>query len=74
MEWGTNMKRFLHIVLSLPISSAEAERGFSTLKYIRGTHRSRSTPKNLDAIMHIKLNGPDDLDYFAAAKYAKKVD
>lgn len=72
ISWGQNIKRLLHIVLSIPISSAEAERGFSSLKYIRDTHRSRLMPKNLDAILRIKINGPDDLHHFAAEKYAKK--
>lgn len=72
ISWGPSIKRLLHIVLSLPVSSAEAERGFSTLKYIRDTHRNRLTPKNLDAMMRIKLNGPDELNHFAAEKYAKK--
>lgn len=71
ISWGLNIKRLLQIVLSIPISSAEAERGFSTLKYIRDTHRARLTPKNLDAMMRIKINGPDELHHFAAAKYAK---
>lgn len=38
------------------------ERGLSTLKYIRDTCRARLTPKNLDAILRIKINGPDELD------------
>lgn len=71
-EWEPCIKRLLHIVLSLPISSAEAERGFSTLKYIRDDHRNRLTPKNMDAIMRLKINGPDDLANFPAEKYAKK--
>lgn len=72
ISWGSNIKRLLHIVLSIPISSAEAERGFSILKYIRDSHRTRLTPQNLDAIMRIKINGPDNLDFFPAARYAKK--
>lgn len=72
IDWSSNIKRLIYTVLAIPISSAEAERGFSSLKYIRDTHRSRLTPTNLDAIMRIKLNGPDELDYFAAAKYARK--
>lgn len=72
ISWGSNIKRMLQIVLSIPISSAEAERGFSMLKYLRDAHRARLTPKNLDAMMRIKVNGPDDLSNFAAAKYAKK--
>lgn len=72
IEWHDDVKRLLFCVLSLPISSAEAERGFSTLKYIRDTHRNRLTPESLDATLRIKLNGPDELEYFAAAKYALK--
>lgn len=71
VEWQPCIKRLVYIVLSLPISSAEAERGFSTLKYIRDDHRNRLTPKNMDAIMRLKLNGPDDLANFSAEKYAK---
>lgn len=70
--WGQEIKRLVQTVLSIPISSAEAERGFSTLKYVEDTRRRRLTPQNLDAIMRIKLNGPDELDHFAAAKYADK--
>lgn len=71
IEWGSDIRRLLFTVLAIPISSAEAERGFSSLKYIRDAHRSRLTPVNLDAIMRIKLNGPDELSYFAATKYAQ---
>lgn len=70
--WGTEIKWLVQTILSLPISSAEVKRGFSTLKYLRGSRRSRLVPRNLDAIMRIKLNGPDDLDYFTSAKYADK--
>lgn len=69
--WGDSIKRLLYTVIAIPISSAEAERGFSALKYIRDAHRSRLTPQSLDAIMGIKLNGPDELDFFAASKYVR---
>lgn len=72
LSWGSNIKRLLHIVLSVPVSSAEAERGFSILKYIRDMHRTRLTPKNLDALLRIKINGPDDFNHFVAEKYAKQ--
>lgn len=39
-DWKPCVKRLVYIILSLPISSAEAERGFSTLKYIRDDHRN----------------------------------
>lgn len=70
--WDTEIKRLVQTVLSIPISSAEAERGFSTMKYLRDSRRNRLVPKTLDAMMRIKLNGPDELDYFPAARYADK--
>lgn len=40
--WGENIKWLVQTILSLLISSAEAERGFSFLKYVRGSRRSRA--------------------------------
>lgn len=54
LVWNDDIKRLLFCVLSLPISSAEAERGVSTLKYIRDSQRNRLTPENLDAALRIK--------------------
>lgn len=72
VSWGLCGKRLVQTNLAIPISSAEAERGFSVLKYIRDDHRSRLTPENLDYILRIKLNGPDDIVDFQAEKYAKR--
>ena len=44
--------------LSLPVSNAECERGFSALKRTKTTLRNRLSTKSLDAILHITLNGP----------------
>ena len=44
--------------LSLPVSNAECERGFSALKRTKTTLRNRLTTKSLDALLHITLNGP----------------
>lgn len=35
ISWGSCTKRLVHTVFSIPVSSAEAERGFSILKYVR---------------------------------------
>lgn len=35
IDWGTEIKQLVRTVLSLPISSAEAEKGFSTLDYLQ---------------------------------------
>lgn len=72
ISWGVCMKRLVQTVLAIPISSAGAERGFSVLKYIRDEHRSRLTPQNLDTILRIKLNGPDEIADFPAEKYARR--
>jgi len=42
------------------------------MKYLRDSRRSRLVPQHFDAMMRIKLNGPDELDYFPAARYADK--
>lgn len=70
ISWGSCIKRLVHTILTIPISSAEAERGFSILKYIRDD-RSRLTPTNLDASLRLKINGPEIVD-FPAEKYAKR--
>lgn len=72
--WATNLKRLIYVILSISISSAEAERGFSTMNYIRNDRRSRLTDENLEDIMRIKLNAKDDLDKFIAVKYIKNND
>lgn len=72
VSWGLCIKRLVQTILAIPISSAEAERGFSVLKYIRDDHRSRLTSENLDHVLRIKLNGPDEIADFQAEKYAKR--
>lgn len=70
ITWGPNIKRLVQTILVLPISSAEAERGFSTLNYIRNDRRKSLSGGHLEDIMRIKLNGPEDLNKFGASKYA----
>lgn len=70
ITWGPNIKRLVQTILVLPISSAEAERGFSTLNYIRNDRRKCLSGGHLEDIMRIKLNGPEDLNKFGASKYA----
>lgn len=69
--WGRYIEKLIKIVLVLPISSAEAERGFSVLNHVRND-RKKLLGSNLEDILRIKLNGPTDLNKFGAAKYAKK--
>ena len=51
-----------------PISSAEAERGFSKVNLICSKMRSSMTTKHLSSLMFISINGPPV--HFWDAKYA----
>ena len=44
-------------------------RAFSILKHARNPRRSRLAPENLDAILRLNLNGPNDLSKFSPKKY-----
>ena len=59
INWDENIatksvKKLIEIVLTLPTSSAEAERGFSIMGQVRTKVRARLTPENLEAIMNIR--------------------
>lgn len=71
IAWGDNIKKLVQTVLAIPISSAEAERGFSVLNYLRNDRRKTLSGAHLDDILNIKLNGPSDLNKFVATKYAR---
>jgi hypothetical protein len=66
IAWGENFKRLLHIVLSLPFGSADVERGFSVLHNFMIKSRSRLTPKHMEDIARIKINGPSITDFDAS--------
>lgn len=70
IAWGDNIRKLVETVLVIPISSAEAERGFSVMNHVRNDRRKRLSGEHLEDIMRIKLNGPDDISRFGAAKYA----
>ena len=57
------------IALILPISTAECERAFSTMKRIKTALRNRLTTLNLDHLMQISINGPcgAEFDFTKAA-------
>ena len=50
-------------MLSLPASSAEAEREFSPMKIIKTDWRSRLTDDSVSDLMTIKLDSPDVMDF-----------
>ena len=53
----------IDMVLSLPASSAEAERGFSLMKIIKTDWRSRLTDDSVSDLMTIKFDSPDVKDF-----------
>ena len=66
---GPTLKKLVEISLSLPAGSAEAERGFSIMNHVKYDRRSRLTPKHLEDLMRIRINGPP-LSDFDAPRYA----
>lgn len=69
--WTDKTQNLIQTILVLPIGSAEAERGFSTLNHIKNKRRSKLTAAHMQDIMRIRLNGTNKLEEFPASKYAK---
>lgn len=69
--WPSEITQLLKTALVLPIGSSDAERGFSTMKYLKRNRRLLKST-HLDHLMRIRINGPDDISRFHAVKYAKK--
>ncbi len=58
----------MKILLTIPIGSCEAERSFSCMKRIKTALRNRLLNININSLMNISINGPEelsseDLDY-----------
>ena len=70
LPWTEDLKALIRKVLVLPIGSADAERGFSILKHTRYDRRSLLTADTLDALLRIRINGPN-IEDFNAVKYAR---
>lgn len=54
-----NLKRILRSLLSIPMSSVDAERGFSALKLIKTRLRNSIKADNLNRCLMIALEGKD---------------
>ncbi|XP_062389624.1 uncharacterized protein LOC134078010 [Sardina pilchardus] len=52
----SNINKVVKLSLTLPLSSAACERGFSHLNIIKTKYRSRLSPARLSALMHIHLS------------------
>ncbi len=67
-----DLRNLINSILVTPISSADAERGFSILFHTRSSRRSRLTPEHLEGMMRLRINGPKNIALFPALKYAKR--
>ena len=66
-----DIRNIIRSILVTPISSADAERGFSILFHTRTSRRSRLTAEHLDVILRLRINGPKNIPLFPAFKYAQ---
>lgn len=72
IKWTEGTQELIHTILVLPIGSAEAERGFSIMNHVKSDRRNRLSPKVLEDIMRVRMNTNDDIEKFAARKYAQQ--
>lgn len=70
VQWGFQIRKLVEIVLCVPISTAEVERGFSILSHIRYDRRSSLLPTTLRDILFIRVNGPPP-SHFKVEPYVK---
>ena len=63
------------VALVLPVSTADCERGFSTLKRIKTAPRNRLKTETLDMLIRISSEGPNNTSFnfdHAASVWASK--
>ena len=61
------LSKFSQIALTLPVSNADAERGFSCMNRVKTERRNRLTVSSLDTLLRISMEGPEkDFDFDAA--------
>ena len=65
-----DLKNFIKGILSIPFSAAIVERGYSTMKYIRGKLRWHLSPYTTNGLMMIALNG-QPISEFNVEKYTR---
>ena len=58
-----NVLALIDLMLTLPASSAEVERGFSQMKLLKSDVRSRLTQERLNDLMTIKMLSPGIKDF-----------
>ena len=61
------LSRFAQVALTLSVSNADVERGFSCMNRVKTELRNRLTVSSLDNLLRISTEGPDkDFDFGAA--------
>lgn len=69
LKWPEELKQLIEIAITIPIGSADVERGFSIFKNFYSKSRNRLTPKHVEDILRIRINGPP-ATYFDPDIYA----
>ena len=67
-----NLNTFAQIALTIPMSTAWPERGFSTLKRIKTSSRNRLLSQTVNCLVNISMNGPRRLSIEESLKIAKE--
>ena len=55
-----NFRRLVDLLLGIPATSAEAERGFSTMKLLKTKNRNRQQGPSLNTLLRIALLSPPE--------------
>ena len=58
-----NHCKLAQICLILPVSTANCERAFSTMKRVKTHLHNHLNTKTLDALLRIRIEGPDMFDF-----------
>ena len=67
---GVNLRKLFSVVSTLPVSTAECERGFSAMNRILTEERNRMTVSTLNSLLFLGVNGPE-VRSFPAEKFAE---
>lgn len=67
---GDHLQKLMSTVSTLPVSTAECERGFSAMNDILTDERNRMMIETLNSLLFISVNGPE-VEFFPAEKYAE---
>ena len=65
------LQKLANIALTIPLSTAWPERGFSTLSRVKTKHRNRLSDSTLSAAINISMNEPPELSEDDALTNAK---